>query len=95
MEIQQLLPQIIRNLQDSGVQIKRLEVQLSDQPEQQLFRDQSLQDGWAGQQPGTERGNPNPDTVGTNKWLTNDSTYAGFPEQQEMLVTDDSIDILI
>ena len=95
VEIQQALPQIIQNLADSGIQIKRLEVVLTDQPEQQLYKEQSLQDGWAGQQPGTERGNPNSDAVETNEWLTNDSTYAGFPEPQEMLITDDSIDILI
>jgi flagellar hook-length control protein FliK len=94
-EIQQALPQIVRNLADSGIQIKRLEVVLTAQPEQQPYKDQSLQDSWSGQQAGTEGNNPNHDAVGANEWLTNNSSYAGFTEPQEMLVTDDSINVLI
>jgi len=93
VEIQQLLPQIIRNLQDSGVQIKRLEVQLSDQPEQQLFRDQSLQDGSL-QQHGFSEGNHS-DNTAANEWLTNDSSYSGFTEPEQMLITDNSINMLV
>ena len=51
-EIEQALPQIVQNLQDSGIQVKRLDVQLSDQY-QQAFRDSSLADmyqGHSGQQ---------------------------------------------
>ena len=40
-EIEQALPQLLRNLADSGVQIKKLEVQLNDQQGQQLGKDQS------------------------------------------------------
>ena len=92
-EIQQALPQIVRNLADSGIQIKRLEVVLADQPEQQPYKDQLLQDGWYEQQTGADGSNPNP--VGTNEWLTNDSSYPGFLEREEMLVTDDSVNVLI
>jgi len=92
-EIQQALPQIVRNLADSGIQIKRLEVVLADQMEQQPYKDQLLQDGWYEQQAGAEGSNPNP--FGTNEWLTNDSTYSGFPEREEMLITDDSVNMLI
>ncbi len=53
-EIQQALPQIIRNLADLGIQVKRLEVTLTDQPEQQAYKDQSLQDGWSDQQAAAE-----------------------------------------
>ena len=100
VEIQQLLPQIIQTLQDSGIQVKRLEVLLTNQQEQHTFKDQSLadsQDSWSGQQgsanPGTQ-GN-NPDWTGTNEWLTNADIYAGFTEPQEALVTDNSINMLI
>jgi len=93
-EIQQALPQIIRNLADCGIQVKRLEVALTDQPEQQTFREQSLQQGWSGQ-----HGSENPDSRGNNtpvnEWLTNDNSYAGLHGQQEMFVADDSINILI
>ncbi|HDZ68861.1 MAG TPA: flagellar hook-length control protein FliK, partial [Phycisphaerales bacterium] len=55
VQIQQALPQIIRNLSDSGIQIKRLEVVLveTDQQGQHSFKDQSLHDGFSEQQPGT------------------------------------------
>ena len=93
-EIQQALPQIIRNLADCGIQVKRLEVVLTDQPEQQTFREQSLQQGWSGQ-----HGSENPDSRGdntpVNEWLTNYNSYAGLHEPQEMFVADNSINILI
>ncbi|MHC4694300.1 MAG: flagellar hook-length control protein FliK [Planctomycetota bacterium] len=44
-EVEQTLPQIIQNLADSGIQVKRLEVALTDQGEQQPYKDESLQDG--------------------------------------------------
>jgi len=55
IEIQQALPQIIQNLQDSGIHIKRLEVVLSEaeQPEQEALKDQSLQNGWTQQHDST------------------------------------------
>ncbi len=94
-EIEQALPQIIRNLADSGVQIKRLEVTLTDQPQQQTYKDQSLQDSWSGRQSGNEGNNPNHNAVPNNEWLTGDSSYQGISQPQQMLVTDDSINILV
>lgn len=99
IEIQQALPQIIRTLQDSGIQIKRLEVVLSEeeQPEQEAFRDQSLKNGWAQQQDSTNSytGENNPDTNGMNEWLTKNNSYQNISELQEALTTDGSINILI
>jgi len=97
-EIEQALPQIIRNLAECGVQIKRLEVVLTNQQEHHAFKDPSLaaeQDGWAGQQDGAEGNNPNHDTFGTNEWLTDDPNYSGFSEPQEMLIADDFVDVLV
>jgi len=92
IEIQQALPQIIKNLQDSGIHIKRLEVVLSEgeQPEQEALKDQSLQNGWA-QQHGSTNSNMginNPDTNGINEWLMNNNSYENISELQEMLITD-------
>jgi flagellar hook-length control protein FliK len=97
VEIQRILPQIVQNLQNLGIQIKRLEVVPSetDQSEQQTYKDQTLQDNWSGQQGSAGRNNASPNTFGTSEWLTNDNSYAGFTESQEMLVTDNSINILI
>ncbi|MHC4571541.1 MAG: flagellar hook-length control protein FliK [Planctomycetota bacterium] len=94
-EIEQALPQIVRNLSDCGIQIKRLEVALTDQPEQELYKDQTLQDDWFGQQSGTEGDNPTHDAVGTGEWLTTDDSYSGVPELQEMFITDDSVNMLV
>lgn len=97
-EIEQALPQIIRNLAECGVQIKRLEVVLTNQQEQHAFKEPSLaaeQDAWFGQQAGAERNNPNSDTFGTNEWLTDDPGYSGSSELQEMLIADDFVDVLV
>jgi flagellar hook-length control protein FliK len=92
IEIQQALPQIIRSLQDSGIQIKRLDVVLSEeeQPEQEAFRDQSLQNGWAQQQDSTNSymGGNNPNTNGVDEWLTNNNSYQNISELRETLITD-------
>ena len=95
-QLQQALPEIIQNLQDSGVGIKRLEVQLTDQHQQYNAKDQSAaagQDGWSGQQSST-----NPDSqrnnITYNEWLTNIDTVPEFAETQ-MQLTDSSINMLV
>ncbi len=99
IEIQQALPQIIQNLQDSGIQIKRLDVVLSEgeQPEQEALKDQSLQNGWTQQHDSTNShlGVNNPDTNGINEWLINNKSYENISELQEALTTDGSINMLI
>jgi len=99
IEIQQALPQIIQNLQDSGIQIKRLEVVLSEaeQPEQEALKDQSLQNGWTQQHDSTNSnmGVNNPDTNGINEWLINNNSYENISELQEALTIDGSINMLI
>ena len=95
-EVEQALPQIIQNLADCGIEIKRLEVMLSDgeQQEQQALKDQSLQDGWAQQQdPANQSAEAN--NTPANERLTNENSYAGLNEIQEMFVTNHSINILI
>ena len=44
-EVERALPNIIQNLADSGIEIKRLEVMLTNQGQQQSSRDELLQDG--------------------------------------------------
>ncbi|MFB0552135.1 MAG: flagellar hook-length control protein FliK [Phycisphaerae bacterium] len=100
IEIQQALPRIIQNLQDSGIHIKRLEVVLSEgkQPEQEALKDQSLQNGWTQQHDSTNShwgGVNNPETNGINEWLINNNSYENISELQEALTTDGSINMLI
>lgn len=95
-EVEQALPQIIQNLADCGIEIKRLEVMLSDgqQSEQQALKDQLLQDGWAQQQDPANSGQEANNTP-ANQRLTNENSYAGLNELQEVFVTNNSINILI
>ena len=95
-EIQQALPQIIQTLADSGIQIKRIEVVLTDQSDQQPYKDQSLQDNPLGQHSFTDGGNPeNSSTNPPGSGLTGDSSYQSGPEQQQMFITENSINMLI
>lgn len=95
-EIQQALPEIIQNLQDSGIQIKRLDVVLTNQQEQQTLKDQSStagQDSWSGPQ-----NSPNPrsqsNNMTYNEWLTNIDIATEFNEPQVQLAHS-SINMLI
>ena len=96
VEIQQALPQIIQTLADSGIQIKRIEVVLTDQSDQNAYKDQSLQDGQPDQHGFTDGANPeNSSTNPPGSGPTGDSSYQSAPEQQQMLITENSINILI
>ena len=98
-EIQNALPEIIRGLADTGVQIKRVEVVMTQNSEQQPLKDQSMasaQEGFVWQQ-----NSANPDTrgnssswVGANEWLTGAEQYTAAAEQQ-MQLTENSINVLI
>jgi flagellar hook-length control protein FliK len=100
LEIQQALPQIIQHLAESGIQVKRLEVVLTDQSGQQAYKDQSMatgQENWSGQQ---APANPDPQGNGfgffaREQWLTSLDSYSGFTEIQEQLVTDGVLNLLI
>ena len=92
-EIEQALPEIIRNLQDLGIQIKRLEVTQQDQSEQQAYKDQPLQDGWSEQHTSAHRGNP--ENMPADEWLTNTNDYLDISERQKALITDNSINMLV
>ena len=97
-EVEQALPQIIQNLSDCGIQIKRLEVMLTDQNEQQSYGDESLQDGSFQQHHDLpEWDNPDhPGTIGANdpEIIGNNSSYRDDLGSQ-MQITADSINILI
>ena len=97
-EVEQRLPQIIQNLADSGIQVKKLEVTLTDQGEQQLYKDESLQDGTFQQYHEFSQGSDSddPDFRGTDAPVigVNSTSYQDGLEPQ-MQITDTSINILI
>jgi flagellar hook-length control protein FliK len=92
-EIEQVLPEVLRNLADSGVQIKRLDVMLEDQSQQQTYKDQSLQDDWSGQHNSAEGGDPDNKTL--NEYMENDYNYQDITETDQMFITDNSINMLV
>ncbi len=57
-EIEQALPQVLRGLQDAGVQVRRFEVVMSDQPERDFSRGQWQQDAGSQQQGSGPGGDP-------------------------------------
>jgi hypothetical protein len=94
-QIQQSLPDIIRNLQDSGIQIKKLEVVLTGQQDQYTPKDQSSsagQNGWSGQQSSS-----NPQSHGNSTFYSGQpaviDNYTDFAENR-MQYADDSINML-
>ena len=99
VEIEQALPQIIRTLAESGIEIKRFEVVLNDseQSGQQAFKNPSLQDGSFGRHDSSDSDASanRHDTTGDSDDWTNLSGYQASSEFQEMLVREDSIDILV
>lgn len=99
LEIEQALPQIIRNLTECGVQIKRLEVMLSNeqQPGQGTHGNQSMQDGGTQQQYSANPGQSENDSSLSeiNEWPTGNNSYENLSELQGTLFIDSSINILI
>ena len=98
-EIEQALPQIIRNLADCGIQIKRLEVTLSNEQQtgQGTLGNQSLQSDGTQQQYSANPGTAENDTDinESNEWLARNNSYENLSELQEALITDGSINLLI
>jgi len=92
-EIQQALPQIIRNLSDSGIQVKRLEVILENQSDSQFYKDQSLHDGLSQHHLFTKDGDS--DNTPPNNWLTAEDNYERLPQSPEALFTEQSINVLV
>ena len=94
-QLQQALPEIIQNLQDSGVQIKKIDVELTDQQQQYNPKDQSAttgQDAWTGQH-SSSNSQSQRDNTPYNEWLTNNDPGTEFTEAR-MQFADSSINML-
>jgi len=91
-EVEQALPGIVKHLQDAGIQVKRLNVVLNDQAQQQAFREHAQ-----GQNPFAQdefaRGSG---TAGDrlSQWLRPED-IGGTGSESPMLLTDHSINMLI
>ena len=74
-EIEQALPQVLKGLQEAGVQVRRLEVVVTDQSERGLGREPSQQDAWTQQQHADQHGY-RPPNASTINW----SAQTGLPQ---------------
>jgi len=91
-EIEQALPEIVKNLEMAGVQVKRVEVVLTDQAQQEAFREHAHDHNpFAQHEFAQGRGAPGEPA---NPWLRSEDFDAAGSESQ-MVVTDHSINILI
>ncbi len=98
-EIQRMLPEIIQNLQDSGIQIKQINVIPTNQQEQQAFKDQSLAEqhnGETGQQnlPNSNQEGNHSAWTEPNDWQRGIESYGGA-SQPYAQITNDFIDVLV
>lgn len=94
-EIQQMLPEITRDLQELGVQVKRLEVVMTGEQERQTLNGQSempQQNGWGGQQSETSP-DPHAPYASADELPADKSDYNGFTGRNQIYVTDGSIDM--
>ncbi len=92
-QIQQAIPEIIQNLQNSGIQIKTIEVVLTNQQGHHVPHDQSSggQNNWSGQQ---NPSNPEPQRNTYNEFMTNVDGVAEIREGHANFF-EGSINILI
>jgi len=98
-EIEQILPQIIRDLSDSGVNIKRLEVVLTngDQAGHETLKDASFFNNQQQQHNFSDSGlyDGDYDIAGIHEWLVNTVNIESNAGLQDALTMNDSINILI
>jgi len=95
VEIQQALPDILRNLQGMGVHVRRLDVVLTGEHERQGTGGESAgnqQENWGAGQ-GSENPNPHTTYAGLNEFLANSGPYSQALGGAEGIVTDESIDM--
>jgi len=99
-EIEKALPQLIQNLADAGVAIKRLDVVMAEQPQQQALREQTSQNGqenWTNQH-NLPEGNNGQRRNYTDEWGAN-AGYGGaeadMPGLSDSFITDKSMNVLV
>ena len=96
-EIEQALPELLKNLADSGIQIKNFDVLVKDQPQQDFYKDTFSQTG-QGDRSGQNNftGGNSPDIYAADQPANiNIAGYQTAPDSQQPFVTDSSINILI
>lgn len=94
-EAQQLVPQLVRNLQDAGIAVKRLDLVQTqiDNSGQQQFREHVAQEGMAYQQQ-FSRGQPGNIGLGYD-WVSGEPVYSGAELLSESFISDQGVNVLV
>jgi flagellar hook-length control protein FliK len=95
VEVQQLMPQLVRNLQDSGIVVRKLDVVQTqiDNSGQQQFREHVAGDGPAYQQ---QFAQGRTDSYGLGyDWMSAEPIYAGIESLNESYIGDQAVNILV
>lgn len=96
-EIQQVLPEITRDLQDFGVQIRRIEVVMASNGESETLSGQSAMpqwDRWAGEE-GPQGFEPDAPSGSVGGAFPGNTAYAGSGAYNQSYVSDKSIDMFV
>jgi flagellar hook-length control protein FliK len=99
-EVERALPQVIRSLQEAGVQVRRVEVVTADQPDNRNMGGENLpQDVWQ-QHQGTGHSREHPYASQQTRWSQNlggqsTARQAASGERQQAAVTQGRIDLLL
>jgi flagellar hook-length control protein FliK len=98
-EIEQALPQIVRDLVDSGIQVRRLEVVLSSQEDfgRETLREQFMQNGNSQNENANDSGSgqSGPDRGKINEFLVNNINYQYKSQFQDAFTSGGSINMLM
>jgi flagellar hook-length control protein FliK len=93
-QIEQQLPEIIKNLADAGIQIKKIEVNLNDQFGQNEYKQQSSQEMFFSDQQYNSQ--QQTDSTELSQQQVVDQTYqTGLNEHPQMLEPEGSLDMLV
>jgi flagellar hook-length control protein FliK len=96
-EIEQALPQLLQSLQDSGVQVKRLDVMLNDQPGQGHAKDQTWNDSSgpnSEQQNQQERENRSGSNTGYNRQGSESKRSDAYEPEGSRLTGNNAVNML-
>jgi len=98
-QLEQALPQVLRSLQEAGVEVQKLEVVTSGPAERELGRGHSQQEAWP-QPQGWGRERDHPPAPSPARWWPNGESYPtdfpqGASEEQRADTTNGRIDVLL
>lgn len=98
-QMQQLLPQVVSNLQNSGIAVKRLDIiqtGVDNSNTYQQYRDNTAGDGTFSQQQFSQNQSSNPDISGSGyDWVTGKPSYTADGFYSDSYLDDEAMNVLV